>query len=257
MCYILGIILAILVIVITRFVFCGKIKLKFHPMIKRLLGIFRTIVCSVTWIFSPDYRIAKIQKTKTNFCRNETQNEVSDEQLKQLRAAYIKKANTVNLLASLIVVFISSTLFLTIEELWIFNVLIVLVGYRLCSRTLEINISFVKDVFDEEKLSSLKKVERIKLAFTSLIEEAILFFGIYLLMFNDVWKAILGGLHSFALSPIECTPDNYCPFIALYQVICTIILLTISFASYISMPETSTSSGAPQNTSDDKKEPRP
>ena len=228
---ILGVFLAILITVLTKFV----IKKRFNGK-RTARNIFKYFKKVILWIFSPDYQIAKKQKDK--LCPSQEKNTETNENndsIKNKRADYIKIANANNLIFTLIITFITSTIFMIFKYDWIYNISIGFIGYRLCSRTIEINISFIKDILSEEKKSSLKKIERIKLAFTSLVEEAILFAGIYVVMMKNICDAVLGALHSFVLSPVSfCQFNGFGNFLALYQVICTIILLTISFASYIS-----------------------
>lgn len=226
----IGIIITFLLTISIRIVIAK------NPNPKRLLKTIKSTVDIILWALSPDYKIAKIQKNK--LCSSQeknAENNNNSDRIQNTRADYIKIANANNLIFTLIITFITCTIFMLFKNDWIYNISIGLIGYRLCSRTIEINISFIKDILSKEKKSSLKRIERIKLAFTSLIEEAILFAGIYTVMMKNICVAILGALHSFVLSPVSfCQSNAFGNFLALYQVICTIILLTISFASYIS-----------------------
>ena len=224
----IGIAFAIVWIVVTKLLTMFKIK-KDVSFIKAL----------ILPIISPDYVITKKQKSNL-----EKENEIAEEK-PITRATYIKKANKTNLLSTFLGIATFYILFFTLRINWLNNILLSCVAYRLCSRTIEINISFMKDIIEEKKDSDLSKWDRIKLAFTSLLEEAILFAGIYLFNFNNVADSILGGLHSFILSPVNFCNSNYgYRFIAIYQVICTIILITLSFATYISQ----TDKGQNENT---------
>lgn len=130
--------------------------------------------------------------------------------------------------------------------------------YRTYSRTMEINISFIKDVLDRDKRSSLNRNKRIKLALVSLLEEVFLFIGLYAFLANNYLDSIFGGLHSLILNKFAFDPTIICPaiteknsnfyefisgakiwfsFISIYQVFCAIILLSLSIANYISAPD--------------------
>lgn len=190
-------------------------------------------------IFSPDYRLADRAKARLECDGNRVHS--LDDQLKD-KALYIQTANRVNLLLSLILcagVVVLKYCCKNTGEYFVFA-LFGFLGYRLLSRTVEINVAFLGDCFDKNKNRYLDKYMRIKLAFTSLLEEAILFAGAYTLAEVGWWNALLGGAHSFILSPFSNGICVRCPlfqFITIYQVICTIVLLTIAFATYISTPE--------------------
>ena len=100
---------------------------------------------------------------------------------------------------------------------------------------MEINIAFIKDIISNDNTTNLNKYERIVLAFSSLIEEVILFMGIYYFVFScGICDAIIYGLHSLILHMVSiCKSGFLCKVVSIYQVFCSIILITISFASYI------------------------
>lgn len=58
------------------------------------------------------------------------------------------------------------------------ELLLVILGYRVVSRTVEIVVSFVRDVCSREHSSTLNDHERIALAFLSILEVVILAFGV-------------------------------------------------------------------------------
>lgn len=199
------------------------------------------------YILSLDYLFSKTQKSKikeqesqkhesnnSNESNNNAQSAISNS-----LAKYIKSANTMNLIFSFVIVMLGLLRFLNCELLN--YILCGLIIYRLCSRTLEINVSFICDITSNKQDSSLDKFDRIKLAFKSLVEEAILFSGAYFLIFNDVKKAILGGAHSLILSRFtHCLQEGSCfliELLTLYQVFCSLVLVTICFAGYISRNE--------------------
>lgn len=240
----IGILTTLILTLFTRFAIVKK------PESKWLSKVFKVTKNIVLWILSPDYKIAQKQKPK-EFAAEEKNTEANRtrESVKIERASYIKKANLTNLILTFIMVILTYTLFIILKFDWVRNILIGVVGYRLCSRTIEINVSFVDDILNKIKLSSLSKEDRIKLAFKSLLEEVILFAGIYIFVSNNVFDALLGGLHSLILSPASFCNSNYiCKFLAIYQVICTIILITLSFASYISYSDNASQKSDNPNT---------
>lgn len=175
------------------------------------------------------------EQTKTAQPENE-----DSKQAKAERSKYIKAANALNLLISFLLcvcIFLLKSFFSSEWPCWL---LLGMIAFRALSRTVEINVSFFKDcVSAEEKQSDLSKYERIGLAFKSLLEEALLFAGIYVFFPGQnppFWNAMLGGLHSFILSPVSYKTNfqGLFSFVAIYQTICSIILITISFATYIS-----------------------
>ena len=161
------------------------------------------------------------------------------ESSEKAKAKYIKCANKGNLILSFV---LCVATFVVVYSAWgkclrwgAFGFL----GYRLLSRTVEINVAFFKDCLDKKKDSDLDKYGRIKLAFKSLLEEAFLFAALYSFAKLEWWGALLGGAHSFILTLFSADFYYYKTFlfVAVYQVICTIVLLTVSFATYISTPD--------------------
>ena len=226
----MGLCLIVVFTLIIRFTLCKTAKLKCDKLKKIFLLILKVFL----YVLSLDYCCAKCSK-------NRIKKEYKQD--KKQRAAelskYIKRANCVNFIFSFCIVLIVIILtFTNCNTLHSF--LFGIIAYRCLSRTLEVNISFLKDCLEKGKNSDLTKYDRIKLAFISLAEEAFLFTGIYIFAFSkaDWWKSILGGLHSFILSPYNVCQKNVLgiilSFVAVYQVICSIILITISFANYIS-----------------------
>lgn len=182
-------------------------------------------------ITSLDYTVSYCSKKKIKKIINEKIN----------LTKYIQKKNKYNLAITLLFVII---LLFLVSLFYCFGVSSECLKYfiyfyacffviRLISRTMEINISFFDDVFDKDKSTNLNKYDRIKLAFASLLEEAFLFFGIYVILGICPYDAIIGGLHSFIIQMPNF--KKICDFIPIYQTICSIILITISFATYISL----------------------
>ena len=116
---------------------------------------------------------------------------------------YIEKANCWNLFSS-IVVAILGYVSVCIKCDWFLCIMFGLICYRILSRTLEINISFVKDICENsaEKSSSLNSNDRVRPAIKSLIEEAVLFAAMYCFLLKPevcFIQSLTGGLHSFIL----------------------------------------------------------
>ena len=106
---------------------------------------------------------------------------------------------------------------------------------------MEINIAFFTDVCSElRKSSALKKNERIALAFISLIEEAILFTGVYMIIGDcNTWETVLRGCHSLIMNQPDfgCHATIFLEYVGWYQLLCSLILITLAFASYIGNKE--------------------
>lgn len=196
----------------------------------------------LTCLISLDYSLARKAKEKIKASFPESDPPAPGEQYSEAakaRGKYIALANTINLIASVVLSIgvIVARYRCNIE--WLYFSLFGLIGYRLLSRTVEINVAFFNDCLDKKKNSDLDKYDRIKLAFTSLLEEAFLFAALYSFAKLEWWRSLLGGLHSFILSPFSLGFRSHplFAFVAVYQVICTIVLITISFATYISTPD--------------------
>lgn len=175
-------------------------------------------------VFSFDYAYAKIKKNQIP---------------KYARAYYIKKANHINLIVSLVCVVICWVLVKFVKSDYCWLILSFFVLARMISRTMEINISFFKDIFSDEKNSTLTNYARIKLAVFSLCEEAILFSFIYYAFGNceeSVFDSVLLGMSSFIMSNGGDFDGNpFLKIIAIYQVISAVILITMSIANYLSL----------------------
>ncbi len=228
--YIIGAIVAMILTVIVRFFLCCACHkpCQFCVWCKELI---KSILRSALYILSWDFYFAKI-------CKDKIKKEETDEQKqKDKLAAYIRRANVTNLIISSAFCLLTYFLKNLTSCKMLLNILLGVMIYRFVSRTLEINVSFLLDCIKARKASNLNRTDRIMLAFLSLVEEAVLFLGVYTFAFAEQeWlRPILWGLHSFILSPanVKCAPPVF-SFIAIYQVMSSVILLTISFATYIS-----------------------
>ena len=233
-CYLIGVAIILCVTITARCCLCKCFNFN-RERIKKILKWFLKIIL---FIISLDFHLARVckEKIKTKYAGDENE-QIRKDKLKE----YIINANSLNLVISFfigLVVFILKSL---TDANCLCIILLVVMSYRFVSRTIEINVSFLLDVFDKNNNSGTNKWQRIQLAFLSLIEEAILFAGIYLFFYDgEICKSILSGLHSFILAPVSdkgCCCQESCglfSFVTIYQVICSIILITISFATYIS-----------------------
>lgn len=232
----IGVVITMLLTIIFRYcIFC------IYNKECKLKEILKCLCKKLLFIISPDYYLAKYAKEKIKAkYEQKPEKEKSEEEQKEERARYIKTANHANLIISIILCIVTVLLVFLWKCEFVYFLLFGLFGYRLLSRTTEINVAFLKDCVDKDKESNLKKFDRIKLAFFSLIEEAVLFTGIYTFIYDKTqwFKPILSGLHSFILSPVSiCSAYRFAvffKFVAVYQIICSVVLITISFATYIS-----------------------
>ena len=193
------------------------------------------------WIISPDYQLSNLYKDKLKE-KGDNQNKDQLEE-ENARAEYICRNNIWNLVISGGLVVVVLLLAYLTRNYWLWAFLSGFLGYRILSRTVEINLAFFNDVCDKlENKSNLSPQKRIRLAIKSLIEEVFLFFGIYALMSGDFsWSFIGIAMMAGAKSFIPSIPEVSCSFVALvgaYQAICSVILITLSIASYISRQST-------------------
>ncbi len=131
--------------------------------IKNLLDLF--LIGSSLFIVSPDYGI-------TYLCKNVTWNTKGEARKKQ-----IQNFNSINLVFSvLFVIILSSLLFFKIDGC-VMQCMRIILNIRIVSRTIEVIVSFVKDICSKDKSSSLKPIDRIFLAFISVVEVVVLAFG--------------------------------------------------------------------------------
>lgn len=204
------------------------------------IGNFVLAVCSL------DYHLAKIQKMplKKEIERIEKSDDAQKEELSLAKgklANYIESANILNLISTLglaIVAFIALAVKCDVFTYITFGVLC----YRTLSRTIEVDVSFVKDICTRvaNKKSNLDKYDRIKLAIKSLIEEALLFAAMYAFLIKgdcNILQCLIGGLHSFtidvyAAESVQVWSGEWFKFVAVWQKVCSGILITLCIAQY-------------------------
>lgn len=153
-------IIAIAVIkILTSFIMLGR----FLWDGKKLLEVFMFDIPVL--IVSPDYVLSKVCK------------DVFWETTRRERAKIILGFNLENIGLSFIFVFFF-WLLLAVSSGAGNELLLAILAYRIVSRTVEIVVSFVKDVCASDRLSTLNGRDRITLAFLSILEVIILAFGI-------------------------------------------------------------------------------
>ena len=240
--FVIGVLGMVLVTVLIRLVICKDISKKcsiWKQISARFRSLKKVISTLVFILLSPDYLLAKKSKEaikQDNISNNEKKEPSSEE---NPRSNYIRKANHCNLVVSIVLILLLFVVqWVSCDGGCLYAFLLGMVAYRTLSRTVEINVSFVKDCISSRlKKSDLKKHERMILALLSLLEEACLFSGVYTFAFEKAewYKALFAGMHSFILTPNLINQDSWLlSIISIYQVVSSIILLTIAFATYIS-----------------------
>ena len=231
--FIVGIVLMIIVTILFRIVLYAVVK---KDAIKNLnFNLISFIFCFI----SIDYHLAYIAKQKLDNADNAKAGDNNSENAQNLRKKYIETSNKWNLYLSIIfsiVVWLIVTYVRTVAVAYVF---VGMLTYRIISRTVEINVSFVKDICERDKKSGLSKYERVALAVKSLIEEAVLFFGIYTVLITEAcvfFPALIGGLHSFTIDVFEwanVTNGTLFQLVAVWQKCCSAILVTLCIAAYL------------------------
>lgn len=228
-----GIIIAVLLTIIVRiilFLVINKGKVSLSKLTFTIAKIFLDFI-------SIDYQLAEVAKLRLKKSE-EPKTVTKKDKLKQ----YIVSANTYNLVFTLILSIpcYLSTIFHCNQ---FFYLMMGLLSYRLISRTMEINVAFIKDICSKSKSTDLTKYQRAALAIKSLIEEVLLFFGMYCFLLKPAAEFIppfIGGLHSFTLDIFtneNVVNINLFGLVAVWQKVCSAILVTLCIASYLSSEE--------------------
>ena len=240
-CLLLGVGIMLVLTVVIKL----SINLCLYKRLKKpkdaLKRFFRLVIEILLSILSIDYCITTMQKRRLKVKINRNKKKYHGKRCAEMQLIgtahrrYIKRNNHWNLIVSVLLV--AAGVFLCrVECLWI--VIVGLLGYRTLSRTMEINISFLRDIMDKSNNSDLQSIDRIKLAMKSLLEETILFFSFYLVLnkcydIKYFWSSIIASTRSI----IPTIPDAQGTFVfvvATYQAISAFILITLSIAMYIS-----------------------
>lgn len=157
---------------------------------------------------------------------------------KSERGDYIKRMNICNLCVSIfLVLFVYMVKYIPCDN--VLGICKYILIARGVSRTWEINVAFFKDVTSAGvKDSNIKNEERIGLALKSLVEEAVLFSGGYLLIGERFVDSIAMGAHSLivylASYSIELSGfRELLKFVPIYQLLCSLVLVTFCLVSYI------------------------
>lgn len=232
--FIIGTLLIIVLTKIFRIVLYNAIKKGSNKKFK--FNLCRFFLCFI----SIDYHLAYVAKQSLNNVDKENTAENNSENAQNLRKKYIKSANIWNLCASFVFsIFVVLPIAAFVKSEAVTYLLVGMLTCRIVSRTMEINVSFVKDICERDKKSGLSKYERIALAVKSLIEEAVLFLGIYAFLITDTcvfFPALIGGLHSFTIDVFEwanVTNGTMFQLVAVWQKCCSAILVTLCIAAYL------------------------
>lgn len=173
-----------LIVRISKFAVC-RISICKNRKIKNIL------VKIILFVITPDYSITKCMKKEYKKELSETN--VDDNINKQKLGKMIKNFNTLNLILSIIFCIIA-----IISKNKCYNFAIILMLIRYISRTLEVVISFVLDIFDKqsEKKSNLRSKDRIYLALRSFLEIFILAVIFIYLINNNIFDSFVIAFES-------------------------------------------------------------
>lgn len=197
-------------------------------------------------VLSPDYSCQKCLKTKLKKqygADDADAYKVKPNEHREILTKCIRWSNVSNCVISFFVcVGVILTAQLCGDNGW-FWAMLGFIAYRTLSRTMEINISFVKDITEKDKKSTLEMPERTGLVVTSLIEEVFLFAGLYAFGLpgaQNIWVALTGGLHSMTIDAFSVVAESLTwsvelfEFVATYQKACTVLLFSLVIVSYLS-----------------------
>jgi hypothetical protein len=189
----------------------------------------------ITMIVSPDFWFA-------NTFKNRIKQFVPNEEVQPSLKEYIKSNNSWNLL-------LSSILFLLLiahhsdQTSTIYSILLSMAMVRYVSRSYEITYAFGKDVLQPNlTLSGLDKFERIKLALLSYTEIFIYSASAYLVLpaVREPIDALSMSLNVGSLTNVGFAFGQDASFfhnMVFVQVFCTLSLVALSLASYLSRTE--------------------
>ena len=245
---VLGVVICAVLTIFIRW-FLGKIskKEKIDNNKSSLVRFVNAVERSILAVCSLDYHLAEVQKRSLKkevkmleeSC-NEQKTELSE--AKTRLTNYIESANTLNLFFSFVLAIVA---FIAVDTspngfTYITYIMFGVVSYRILSRTVEISVSFVMDICDKAKNSSLTNGERIILAIKSLLEEAILFAAMYVFLINgdcNFLKSLIGGLHSFTIDTYKVASEllrcnDLFDLVATWQKICSGVLVTLCIVQY-------------------------
>lgn len=235
-----------------------------------IIKIFKFILSFIGALLSFDLHMANIQKKKlnapnkqndkgeatvkanipnvTNAENIENNNAVENDSATSAidtpdmaRGKLIVFCNWFNLFLSLVLVVVAFIAVCVKCDVFMY-VMFGVISYRILSRTIEINVSFVKDICTRaaNKKSNLDKYDRIRLAIKSLIEEALLFAAMYAFLTKgdcNILQCLIGGLHSFtidvyAAENVQVWSSDWLKLVAVWQKFCSGILVTLCIAQY-------------------------
>lgn len=154
--------------------------------LKKVLMFFISIDYLATDVFkkhlenSDEIEIIKNEKSNDSLENNSSLIDIKESQKKR-RSNLITTYNHINLFLSIFLFEIILIAFIFKWECSIQEILIIICTIRIISRSVEIIISFVKDINEKNKNSNLQKSERAKLCFLSIFEVFVLLISINLL----------------------------------------------------------------------------
>ncbi|MGN1076246.1 MAG: hypothetical protein ACI4QP_04715 [Candidatus Enteromonas sp.] len=179
--------------------------------------------------FSPDYCFTYICKNFLFGFKKED----------EIRSKLIKCFNIENIFLSGLFGIDLACLFCFTQNSLFFECFLFLTGVRFISRSMEIMISFVKDIIDKKKLSGLNAFDRIGLAFNSMFEVFLLSFCIFFCQTNGDFLAAL--LNSLSLVNGSWTPGEIISgfdVIKVFESLTCFSLVGLVIGSYISGKKT-------------------
>ena len=191
-------------------------------------------------LISPDYCFAYLCKVHDYYSGG----------TKESRSELIKAYNISNIIISLAVGVLLVFFNKYLPNFIVTKMILMFTGIRFVSRSIEIIISFVKDVIDKKKSSSLDRNKRIALAFYSLFE--IIFFSICIFYCQgncDFFRAILSSLTLINGSWSLGDKIDGFDVIKIFESLTCFSLLGIVITSYLGIEEqkiNSTCSKVPQ-----------
>lgn len=191
-------------------------------------------------LISPDYCFAYLCKIHDYY----------DGGSKESKSKLIKAFNISNIIISLVVGVLLVCFNKYLPNFIVTKMILIFAGIRFVSRSIEIIISFVKDVIDKKKSSNLDRNKRITLAFYSLLE--IIFFSMcifYCQVNCNFFRAILNSLTLINGSWSLGNKVDGFDVIKIFESLTCFSLLGIVITSYLGIEEqkiNSTCSKVPQ-----------
>ncbi len=180
-------------------------------------------------LFSPDYCFTYVCKNFLFGFKKEG----------RIRSELVKSFNIENIFVSVFFGIILIFLFYFAPNTLFLECFLFLTGVRFISRSMEIIISFIKDIIDKKKLSNLNMFERVRLAFYSIFEVFILSFCIfYCQTGGDFLVALLNSLSLINSSWNSGEKISGFDVIKVFESLTCFSLIGLVIGSYISRKKT-------------------